>query len=258
MRSKFRPTSLQYAILLFETFGPILCTNNGDPKAVATVRLSTSIDQQIIISGLARVDRRTKRAVTRLRPGEIAVIDHADIDAIMARSLIECKVSAVINAQPFVSGRYPNRGPEVLSRAGIPTYELPDPKLFDRIHDGNTLNIDVLDQLTVNDQPLCNLRLWDEERITSATADARGNLSIELERFARNTLEYLEVEGDPLVDLPAGSPANSYGAYQGSMSNHDKMYEHVSEVLTNGAANRFSGHELARAEDRRGPIPPHY
>jgi len=167
---------------------------------VATVRLSTSIDQQIIISGLARVDRRTKRAVTRLRPGEIAVIDHADIDAIMARSLVECKVSAVINAQPFVSGRYPNRGPEVLSRAGIPTYELADPELFDHIHDGNTLNIDVLNQLIVDEQPLCELRLWDEERIASATANARGNLSIELERFARNTLEYLDTDKDLLLD----------------------------------------------------------
>lgn len=175
-------------------------TNNGDPKTVATVRLSTSIDQQIIISGLARVDRRTKRAVTRLRPGEIAVIDHADIDAIMARSLVECKVSAVINAQPFVSGRYPNRGPEVLSRAGIPTYELADPELFDHIHDGNTLNIDVLNQLIVDEQPLCELRLWDEERIASATANARGNLSIELERFARNTLEYLDTDKDLLLD----------------------------------------------------------
>lgn len=58
-----------------------------------------------------------------------------------------------------------------------------------------------------------------------------------------NTLEYLEVEGNPLVNLPAGSPANSYGAYQGSMSNHDKMYAHVTEVLTKGAVNRFSGHE---------------
>ena len=58
-----------------------------------------------------------------------------------------------------------------------------------------------------------------------------------------NTLEYLEVEGDIRVDMPAGGPANSYGAYQGSMSNHDKMYGHVSDVLTKGAANQFGGIE---------------
>jgi len=181
-------------------FAHIGCAGHGDFNTVATVRLSSSIDQQVIISGIARVDRRTKRAVTRLRPGEIAVIDHADIDALMAHSLAECKVSAVVNARPFVSGRYPNRGPEVLSRAGIPLYELPNPELFDRIPDGKQLSIDILDQLILVDRPFCELRLWDDDLINSATADARGNLSVELERFARNTLEYLDTDKELLLD----------------------------------------------------------
>jgi len=58
-----------------------------------------------------------------------------------------------------------------------------------------------------------------------------------------NTLEYLRMEGDPSVILPPGNPVNSYGAYEGSMSNHDKMYGHVVDVLTKGAVTRFSGHE---------------
>ncbi|MDO6434145.1 Gfo/Idh/MocA family oxidoreductase [Flavitalea sp. BT771] len=58
-----------------------------------------------------------------------------------------------------------------------------------------------------------------------------------------NTLEYLSIEGEERVDLPAGNPANSYGDYQGSMSNHDKMYGHVVDVLTNGAPNLFGGSE---------------
>lgn len=58
-----------------------------------------------------------------------------------------------------------------------------------------------------------------------------------------NTLEYLAIEGDDRIDLPAGNPANSYGDYQGSMSNHDKMYGHVVEVLTKGAPNLFGGGE---------------
>ena len=181
-------------------FAHVGCAGHGDFNTVATVRLSSSIDQQVIISGIARVDRRTKRAVTRLRPGEIAVIDHADIDALMAHSLAECKVSAVVNARPFVSGRYPNRGPEVLSRAGIPLYELPNPELFDRIPDGKLVSIDILDQLILVDRPFCKLRLWDEDLISSATADARGNLSVELERFARNTLEYLDTDKELLLD----------------------------------------------------------
>ena len=58
-----------------------------------------------------------------------------------------------------------------------------------------------------------------------------------------NTLEYLAIEGDERVDLPAGNPANSYGDYQGSMSNHDRMYGHVVDVLTKGATNLFGGVE---------------
>jgi predicted dehydrogenase len=58
-----------------------------------------------------------------------------------------------------------------------------------------------------------------------------------------NTLEYIRSGTDSPMMLPAGRPANSYGDYQGSMSNHDRIYEHVREVLTKGAVNLFNGHE---------------
>ena len=60
------------------------------------------------IQGIARVDRKTKDLVKRLRPGDIAIIDHCDLDEVAAQSLFEARVKAVINAQPFSSGRYPN------------------------------------------------------------------------------------------------------------------------------------------------------
>ena len=58
-----------------------------------------------------------------------------------------------------------------------------------------------------------------------------------------NTLEYRQVGEDIPGELPPGNPPNEYGAYQGSMSNHDKMYRHVVEVLTKGMPNQFSGYE---------------
>ena len=72
------------------------------------------------ITGTARLDRRTKRLVGRLRPGDIAVIDHVDLDRVAADSLVAVGVAAVLNAKPSISGRYPNLGPEVLVKAGIP------------------------------------------------------------------------------------------------------------------------------------------
>lgn len=58
-----------------------------------------------------------------------------------------------------------------------------------------------------------------------------------------NELEYCHVEGIENPSLPIGNPANGYGFYQGSMSNHDKVYEHLVLALQD------EGHEFASAED---------
>jgi UDP-N-acetyl-2-amino-2-deoxyglucuronate dehydrogenase len=48
-----------------------------------------------------------------------------------------------------------------------------------------------------------------------------------------NELEYFNVEGMDEPNLPKGNPANGYGYYQGSMSNHDKVYENLVKALQN-------------------------
>src|SRR5258707_6846131 len=72
------------------------------------------------IVAVARVDHRTKNITKRLNPGEIAVIDHADLDRVSAEELIRRKVAAVVNASVSITGRYPNLGPQLLIEAGIP------------------------------------------------------------------------------------------------------------------------------------------
>ena len=71
------------------------------------------------LAGLARVDARTKNLLTRVQPGEIAVIDHEDIDRIAAEGLVHKQVKAVVNAARSSTGRYPNLGPLLLCSAGI-------------------------------------------------------------------------------------------------------------------------------------------
>ena len=56
-----------------------------------------------VVTGPARVDRITKRLVTRLDGGEVAVIDHADLDRAAAEGLLAGKVRAVVNAAPCLS-----------------------------------------------------------------------------------------------------------------------------------------------------------
>ena len=158
------------------------------------------------LRGPARCDRRTKALIKRLRPGDIAVIDHADLDALAARALADAQVSAVVNAQPFISGKYPNRGPAVLAAAQIPLFQLSDTAQFARLREGSLLVVDDGAGLYQNDAFLDTLILWDEARIAEATAGARANLGAELEKFARNTLQYLDADKDLLLD-PTDVPA---------------------------------------------------
>ena len=62
-----------------------------------------------------------------------------------------------------------------------------------------------------------------------------------------NELEYQDIEGYEIKDLPKGNLANDYGKYMGSMSNHDKVYENVVDVLTNGAKMIANGDEGLKA-----------
>lgn len=171
---------------------------------MATAHPVSSGKHSAALHGLACVDRRTKRLASRLRAGDLAVIDHADLDALAARALADARVSAVINAQPFISGKYPNRGPAVLLAARIPLYQLDDPALFARVQEGQRLAIES-GLLFQENRPVGGLTLWDEAKIAEATEAARANLGEELEKFARNTLQYLDADKDLLLD-PVGVP----------------------------------------------------
>src|SRR4051794_32445120 len=92
--------------------------------------------------GTARVDRRTKNLVKRLQPGEIAVIDHEDIDRVAAEQLIERRAGAVVNAAPCISGRYPTEGPLLLATAGIPIVDTVGPEVLDRVREGQLVRVE--------------------------------------------------------------------------------------------------------------------
>lgn len=151
------------------------------------------------ISGTARLDRRTKRLVGRLRPGDIAVIDHVDLDRVAADSLVAVGVAAVLNAKPSVSGRYPNLGPEVLVQAGIPLVDGLGDEAFEKIREGDTVRVDGASVLVGDKQVASGVR-QDAESVARSMAEAREGLSVQLEAFAANTMEYLKQERDLLLD----------------------------------------------------------
>jgi uncharacterized membrane-anchored protein len=187
--------------------GAVCYTEAGGDDTVPITRAAAPTTRTLgRLTGPARCDRRTKNLAARLRPGDIAVIDHADLDALAARALVDARVLAVINAQPFITGRYPNRGPAVLLAERIPIFSLPAPDLLPQIVEGQRLTIDEGGCLYAEDRPLCTLVRWDENTVAEATEAARTNLGRELEKFARNTLQYLDADKDLLLD-PTDVPA---------------------------------------------------
>ncbi|MEK4241162.1 putative cytokinetic ring protein SteA [Janibacter sp. FSL W8-0316] len=150
------------------------------------------------VRGRLRIDRRTKSLTKRLRPGEIAVIDHSDIDRVSGEALVACQPIAVVNAARSISGRYPNVGPQIIVDAGIPLLDVDDEELLDRLKDGATASVDG-NTIHLARESITGSR-WDSDQIAAAMDSARAGLGTQLEAFAANTMEYLNRERDLLFD----------------------------------------------------------
>ena len=93
------------------------------------------------VHGPARVHRRTPSVLGRLHAGDVAVLDHLDMDRASAQALVDAGVVAVVNASPMISGRYRNRGPQLLVEAGLTVVDSVGPDIFDRVRDGAALRV---------------------------------------------------------------------------------------------------------------------
>ena len=151
------------------------------------------------VRGQVRVDARTKNLTKRLRPGEIAVINHQDIDKVSAEALLACRPAAVVNAAPSISGRYPNLGPEILIDAGVPLLDNVGVDVMHTVHEGQQVRVDG-DQLWVGDEVVAKGQAFDHEIVAAAMTEARAGLAVQLEAFAANTMEYLRRERELLLD----------------------------------------------------------
>jgi uncharacterized membrane-anchored protein len=161
---------------------------------MARLRLRKQSDAPFAIQGPARCDRRTKDMIPRLQAGEIAVINHRDLDRVAADGLIEAGVVAVINCAPSISGRYPNGGPIRIVQAGITLVDDVGVELMDIVDEGDVVRVEEDGELWRNGELLGRGRVLDETSIEVAMEAARAAIGTELERFAENTLEYIQKE----------------------------------------------------------------
>jgi uncharacterized membrane-anchored protein len=169
----------------------------------ADMRLPTLIRRRgapAEISGPARLDRRTKDLTKRLQPGEVAIIHHTDLDRVSAEALVEAGAGAVVNAVPSVSGRYPNLGPGILLAAGIPLIDDAGESIFTQLHEGDRIIVDGDRLLDADGHLIADGTLVTTEVLEDQLNFAREGLADQIEAFAANTMEYLRVEKELLLE----------------------------------------------------------
>jgi uncharacterized membrane-anchored protein len=156
------------------------------------------------IHGIARLGKRTKRLVKRLGRGDIAIIDHLDLDRVSAEDLIACGIEAVVNAAHSSSGRYPNAGPLLLVQAGIHLVDAPGVPLFDLLEDGD--HIVIRDgEILRNGNVVARGDVQDPETVLALTDQRRQEIGEALEAFAENTVQHMVQERELLtgrLELP--------------------------------------------------------
>ena len=156
------------------------------------------------IAGTVRLGRRTKELVRRLGEGDVAVVDHADLDRIAAEDLVARGVGAVVNVAPSSTGRYPNAGPLVLARSGVRLIDVPAAPLFEELHDGDQVVIDG-GEIRRNGILLATGRVLGLEECERAFERQRARIDEALSDFAANTMEHIREEGALLaggLELP--------------------------------------------------------
>ncbi len=211
------------------TLATVAATRSSGPgylPSTGTTAPGSEIPHVQSVAGPVRPGRRTKLLVRHLVRGDIALIDHLDIDRVSAEELISAGVLAVLNCSPSSGGSYPNLGPQLLVEAGIVLVDLADDSLFDSLSDGDPLVIQILPavagrpgaaepgaepagaaraEVLRKGELLARGEVLDLERVCAETELRRSEVGEALERFAHNTIDHMREERELLagrIELP--------------------------------------------------------
>lgn len=151
------------------------------------------------ITARARIDRDTKNLLERVKPGEIAIVDHPDLDRVVAETLVARGVAAVVNTEPSMSGRYPILGPQTLVQAGIPLLDAVGQGIFESVREGDSVRLDA-EALFAGERELCRGTRQTVDAVAVSMEEARAGLATQMEAFADTTMEFLKRERELLID----------------------------------------------------------
>jgi uncharacterized membrane-anchored protein len=162
------------------------------------------------VAGPVRLGRRTKLLVKHLLAGEIAIVDHADLDRVSAEDLTEAGVAAVLNCKPSMSASYPNLGPLLLVEAGVLLVDVPDDSLFGALSDGERVTVRAREpgaraEVVRAGRTLATGTVLDLVQLRAQTEARKREIGEALERFAQNTIDHMREERELLagrIDLP--------------------------------------------------------
>jgi uncharacterized membrane-anchored protein len=146
-----------------------------------------------MIKGRAVIDRKTKNIVKRLKPGQIAVICHPDIDEMAARDLVEKEVKAVVNTASSISGGFRSVGADLLLRNRVPLFDCATENVFPSIREGDKIGIKK-GKLFHNGEMLSELKQITKQEIQGKWKLADHNLEFRFQQFIENTLDHAEKE----------------------------------------------------------------
>lgn len=157
------------------------------------------------ISGSVRIDRDTGKLLRRVGRGDIVVLDEVDLDRATADILIEAQVTAVVNASPSISGRFPNLGPQRLVDSGVMLIDNVGTEIFGEVKDGTRVRLFEGEVYVGEERVARGAQLFDDE-VAGLLLDAKKGLVDHLEAFSGNTIEYIRSESALLID-GVGVPA---------------------------------------------------
>lgn len=150
------------------------------------------------VKAIARIDYRTKNLAKRIKAGEIAIIDHTDLDHVAADSLCKARIKMVINASPSISGRYPNPGPSILLKEGIAVLDNVGSSVFDKIKDGDLIEVRE-NQIWKDGELVGEGEFLEANAVNQRLREIRKNLGSELDKFLHNTLDYAVKEKELIL-----------------------------------------------------------
>ena len=156
------------------------------------------------VNGPARPGRKTKLLVKRLHRGDIAVIDHKDLDRVSAEDLIAAGVVAVLNCRPSSTGAYPNMGPLLLVQAGVHLVDMPGDGLFKDLDDGDEVTVRG-GEVIRRGKVVAKGSVQEPDAVRALNDERRREIGDALESFARNTIEHMLEEKELLagkLELP--------------------------------------------------------